>query len=447
MSPSPQPLDSGIEGQTVRKVAWRLIPFLMVCYLMAYIDRANVGMASLQMNQDLGLTPQIFAFASSLFFVAYFICEVPGNLALQRFGARRWLARIMITWGAVTIATAWVNSAETFYAARLLLGAAEAGFFPGVLLYFSYWLPSKYRARMVATFMMAMPIASVVGSPISAGLLHLDGMMGMRGWQWLFILEGIPTVLLGIACLKWLVDGPVHAKWLKPEERAWLVAELESEANAQKQVPTHSFWRTLTNKYVLCLALVNTGSASASITMAVWGPQILKSFDLSVTQTGFLASVPYVLASLVMVLWGRSSDRKAERHWHTLIPLVVVCVGCIGVALTSQLAVTVAALCVIACGMYCLTGPFWALAAQVLSVRSAAVGLATINAVSNVIGGGLMVNAFGFVKQTTGSFHLAILPLAGLTLVSLVALYFVTRCVNQPVAQSTTPHELKPHKA
>ena len=205
---------TSLEKATVRKVTWRLIPFLMVCYLLAFIDRGNIGMAALQMNHDIGISPQVFGFASSLFFISYFFFEVPSNLALQKFGARKWIARIMITWGLVSAGTALVTGQNSLFVLRFLLGAAEAGFFPGVLLYMTYWIPSAYRARIVAIFMVSVPLASFIGSPISAMLLQLDGLVGLRGWQWLFILEGLPTVLMGVACLIYLTDRPEQAKWL-----------------------------------------------------------------------------------------------------------------------------------------------------------------------------------------------------------------------------------------
>jgi MFS transporter, ACS family, tartrate transporter len=427
MSNSPSQLAQDIEQQTLKKIFWRLIPFLIICYMMAYIDRGNVGMAALQMNEDLGLTPRIFGFGSSLFFVSYFICEIPSNLALQRFGARKWIARIMITWGLITLLTALVNSANTFYFVRFLLGAAEAGFFPGVVLYLSFWFPAQYRARTVALFMVAIPAASIVGSPISAGLLQMDGAMGMRGWHWLFILEGVPTMLLGFVCLKWLANKPSEAKWLTPSENEWLSSKFAAEQTAGKRVEPRSFWRTLCNKYVLCLALVDACASGASSTMAVWQPQLLKSFGLTVTQTGILNSVPYAVSAVAMIYWGRHSDRKGERLWHTIIAILFIAGGCIAASLSNSLALTVAALSCVIVGAYSLKGPFWALASAVLSNRAAAVGLATINAVSTLIGGGLMVNVFGWVKQSTGSYALAMLPLAGLTVISIIALLYVTR--------------------
>ena len=416
-----------IERQTLRKVVWRLLPFLMICYLLAFIDRGNIGMASLQMNHDLGLSARVFGFGSSLFFVSYFFCEVPSNMALQKYGARVWIARIMITWGLVSAATALVRNPGSFYVLRFLLGAAEAGFFPGVLLYLSYWVPPKYRARIVATFMVAIPAASFIGSPISAALLQMDGFGGLRGWQWLFVLEGIPTVILGIVCLAFLTDRPEHAKWLSNEEREWLTTTLANESREPKKVAHMPLMKLFRNRYVLCLALVDTCASAAGSTLSVWQPQLLKAFGLSVMQTGLLNSVPYLMASILMVVWGRRSDRRGERRWHTVIPMLLIGLGLFGTSLSGSLLPTLIMLCAVLVGAYAFKGPFWALASGMLSNSAAAAGLATINAIANLLGGGLMVNVYGWVKHATGSYSLALMPLAVLTLVSVVTLLLLSR--------------------
>lgn len=422
-----RPDATALEQRTLRKVVWRLVPFLMICYLLAFIDRGNVGMASLQMNHDLGLTARVFGFGSSLFFVSYFFFEVPSNMALQRYGARLWIARIMITWGLISAATALVSTPTAFYVLRFLLGAAEAGFFPGVLLYLSYWVPARYRARIVATFMVAIPAASFIGSPISAALLQMDGFAGLRGWQWLFILEGIPTVLLGFVCLALLTNKPDEARWLDDEERAWLKAEIAGEARAPAKVASMPLTKLFRNRYVLCLALVDVCASGAGSTLAVWQPQLLKSYGLSVMETGLLNSVPYALASVLMVWWGRSSDRRQERRWHTVIPMLVIGLGLFGTSLSGSLIPTMTMLCAVLVGAYAFKGPFWALASSMLSNTTAAAGLATINAIANLLGGGLMVNVYGWVKEATGSYALALMPLGILTLVSVVTLLLLSR--------------------
>ncbi|RXU33105.1 MFS transporter [Pseudomonas syringae] len=416
-----------LERTTMRRVAWRLLPFLILCYLIAIIDRGNIGMASLQMNHDLGLSPAIFGFASSLFFVSYFLVEVPSNLALQKFGARIWIARIMITWGLISAGTAFVQGANSLYVMRFLLGAAEAGFFPGVLLYMTYWLPSAYRARMVAIFMVAIPGANFLGSPLSGYLLTLDGWMGMRGWHWLFILEGIPAVLLGIACLFILTDRPAQARWLDDEQRTWLVNKLDEERKLKTNIGHISLWKLLKHKDIWIMALIYSGASAAGSTMSVWAPQLLKSFGLSNLEIGFVNAIPYGIASVAMIIWGRSSDRSNERRWHTSATLFLITAGLLLALVPSSLPATVVMLTMVLIGAYSMKGPFWALVSNWLSSSTAAAGLAAIGALANLIGGGIMVNAYGAIHQATGSYAIALLPLAALCAAGAIAVVVMGR--------------------
>ncbi|AZB92649.1 MFS transporter [Acinetobacter pittii] len=418
---------SAIERETMRKVAWRLLPFLTLCYVIAIIDRGNIGMASLQMNEDLGLTATAFGFASSLFFFAYFLFEVPSNLAMQKFGAKVWIARIMVTWGVITAATAFVESSTSLYIMRFLLGAAEAGFFPGVILYLTYWLPANYRARMVAIFMVAIPGANFIGSPLSGLLLSLDGWMGMRGWHWLFILEGIPAILLGIACLFALTDRPEQAKWLNSEQKAWLVERLQFERQQKTPIGHISLWQLLKNKYIWFMIIIYSGASAAGSTMSVWAPQLIKSFGLSNLEIGLVNAIPYGLASIAMIFWGRSSDRKNERRWHTAITLLMISFGLLIALFTSSLIGTIFLLSVVLIGAYSMKGPFWALASSWMSPTTTAAGLAAIGAFANLIGGGLMVNIYGAIHDATGSHAIALLPLAALNLVSAIMVFVMSR--------------------
>lgn len=431
---------SAIERETMRKVAWRLLPFLTLCYVIAIIDRGNIGMASLQMNEDLGLTATAFGFASSLFFFAYFLFEVPSNLAMQKFGAKVWIARIMVTWGVITAATAFVESSTSLYIMRFLLGAAEAGFFPGVILYLTYWLPANYRARMVAIFMVAIPGANFIGSPLSGLLLSLDGWMGMRGWHWLFILEGIPAILLGIACLFALTDRPEQAKWLNSEQKAWLVERLQFERQQKTPIGHISLWQLLKNKYIWFMIIIYSGASAAGSTMSVWAPQLIKSFGLSNLEIGLVNAIPYGLASIAMIFWGRSSDRKNERRWHTAITLLMISFGLLIALFTSSLIGTIFLLSVVLIGAYSMKGPFWALASSWMSPTTTAAGLAAIGAFANLIGGGMMVNIYGAIHDATGSHAIALLPLAALNLVSAIMVFIMSRkkavLFNQP--QSTS---------
>lgn len=401
-----------IEQQTVKKVVWRILPFLIVCYLIAIIDRGNIGMASLQMNEDLGLSKAVFGFASSLFFVGYFLFEVPSNLAMQKIGAKIWISRIMVSWGIISVCTAFVESANTLYILRFLLGAAEAGFFPGVILYLTYWIPGKYRARVIATFMVAIPAANFIGSPISGLILSLDGWYGMRGWHWLFILEGIPAVILGIAAFFLLSNRPTNASWLNQEQKAWLNSTLEAE-NAKKKAIGHiSLWQLLRHKHIWVMALIYAGASAAGSTLSVWSPQLLKSFGLDNFTTGLVNAIPYGLASILMIIWGRSSDRSGERRWHTALTLFLIAGGLLSAFITNSLTGSVVILSLVLIGAYSMKGPFWALASGWMSSTTAAAGLAAIGAMTNLIGGGVMVNVYGIINQATGSHTLAMVPLA-----------------------------------
>ena len=401
-----------IEQQTVKKVVWRILPFLIVCYLIAIIDRGNIGMASLQMNEDLGLSKAVFGFASSLFFVGYFLFEVPSNLAMQKIGAKIWISRIMVSWGIISVCTAFVESANTLYVLRFLLGAAEAGFFPGVILYLTYWIPGKYRARVIATFMVAIPAANFIGSPISGLILSLDGWLGMRGWHWLFILEGIPAVILGIAAFFLLSNRPTDASWLNQEQKAWLSTTIQAENEKKKAIGHISLWQLLRHKHIWVMALIYAGASAAGSTLSVWSPQLLKSFGLDNFTTGLVNAIPYGLASILMIVWGRSSDRSGERRWHTALTLFLIAGGLLSAFITNSLTGSVVILSLVLIGAYSMKGPFWALASGWMSSTTAAAGLAAIGAMANLIGGGLMVNVYGIINQATGSHTLAMMPLA-----------------------------------
>ena len=427
-----------LERATMRRVILRLVPFLMVCYFFALLDRVNIGFAALQMNKDLGLTPAMFGFAASLFFISYFLVEVPSNLALQKVGARRWIARIMITWGMVSGLMAFVVGPYSLYVMRFILGAAEAGFFPGAILYLTYWLPSEYRARILATFTVSIPVATFIGSPLSVSLLELDGVLGLKGWQWMFIMEGIPTALLGIACLFFLTDRPSEANWLTAEQRGWLAARMEAEAARKKPIGHLSLWQLATNKYFITMALVCAGASATGSVLSVWQPQILKSFGFTNLQTGFLNSIPYGVATVLMILWGRHSDRTGERRWHTAIPLLLAALGFSALNFTgSAIIPMIFAVSCCLVGAYSFKGPFWALSAGWLSASTLAAGLAGINAIANLVGGGVMVNAVGLLKEWSGSYGIAMVPLVALTLAGAISVVVISRSHAREAAAST----------
>lgn len=416
--------DKGVETVVMRRVFWRLMPFLLVAYLVAYIDRVNVGFASLQMNKAVGIDPKTFGLGAGIFFIGYFLLEVPSNLGLEKFGASKWIARIMISWGIISGACALIAGPTSFLVLRFLLGAAEAGFFPGVILYLTYWFPSEYRAKIVGIFMVAIPVAGLLGSPISGAVLGMNGVLGLGGWQWVFIIEAIPAVLMGLLSFVWLTDRPAHAKWLSDDERAWLAGKLAMEQQRTTRVRQLSIWRVMVNKHVLIMALVYSGAAGASSAMAVWQPQVIKSFGLSNLETGFLNGVPYAISAILMIFWGRSSDRSGERVWHNALPLGWMGLAMVATFWAHSLLLLLPLLTLVLAGTYASKGPFWALSSEWLAAPVAAAGLAQINALGNL--SGFFCNyLIGWIKNTTGSFPLAIMPIAALAAAGTIAVVAV----------------------
>ena len=415
-----------LETATMRQVALRILPFLMLCYFISFLDRVNLGFAALQMVADLRLSASTFGLGGGLFFVTYFLCEVPSNLLLEKLGARRWIARIMITWGFLAGGMALVKGPHSFYAMRLLLGAAEAGFFPGVILYLSYWFPARYRARIIGMFTVGIPVSSFLGSPISAALLGIDGWLGLRGWQWMFILEAAPAVLLGLACLAVLSDQPGDAKWLGADRRKWLLRTIDSEKRQARLVAHSSLWRILWNKHVLALSLTLAGSTAVSSGLQLWQPQIIRSYGLSYLQTGLLNSLPFALASVIMVWWGRRSDQEGERIWHAGLPLILTACSLAAALLFQSLVSIIVILCLAIAGIYAGKGPVWAVSIETLSASTAAAGLAQVNAISNLAGFGTTY-LMGFIKDATGKFSLALLPLVVLSAAAALTILLIGR--------------------
>src|SRR5690348_14913582 len=429
--------DKVVEATTMRRVSWRLMPFLLLAYLICYIDRVNVGFAALQMNKAVGIDPKTYGLGAGIFFLGYFILEVPSNLALEKFGARTWIARIMISWGIVSAAFALIGGPISFLVLRFLLGAAEAGFFPGVILYITYWFPAQYRAIIVGIFMVAIPVAGLIGSPISGAILYMDGLLGLGGWQWIFILEALPGILLGIAAFVWLTDRPQHARWLAPGQRQWLEATLEVERQRKPRIEHTSVWRVMTNKYVLIMALVYAGASGASTSLALWMPQLVKSFGLTNWETGLLNSVPFAIAAVWMLLWGRNSDRTGERVWHNAIPLAWMVLAMVGIfwAIGSLWAV-IPLLTLIAAGTYASKGPFWALSSEWLGPAAAAAGLAQINALGNLAA--FVFNyLIGYIQAETGSFPLALMPIAAVATLGTISVLVIGRRQPRTVAATT----------
>ncbi len=414
-----------IEQRVMRKVSLRLMPFLILCYLIAYIDRTNIGFAALTMNADIGLSSAAFGLGGSLFFVAYVLFEVPSNLAQQRFGARRWIARIMISWGLVGLAMAFMAGSVSFYILRFLLGAAEAGFFPGAVLFITQWFPRSYRAGMVAFFMVAIPLSNVLGSPLAALLLSLDGMAGLAGWQWLFLIESIPAVALGLVALTVLSDGPAQAKWLNPQERDWLVQRLAAEKQDATQAHG-SIIPVLKSKQVWLLTLIYCGSSATSNALSLWQPQIIKSFGLSIWEAALLNMIPFGIAALFMLYWGKRADRTGERIWSTALPLLLTSASLFATLLTGSLAVTMVLLSLVLLGNYAIKGPFWALSAETLPPGIASAGLAAINALAH-LGTAGAIAAVGKIHEITDNYPLSLVPLGLITLLGAIVTISLSR--------------------
>jgi len=410
-----------LEARTMRKITARLVPFLVLCYFVAYLDRVNVGFAGLTMRGDLHLTAAAFGLASGIFFIAYFFFEVPSNLLLHRFGARKWIARIMFTWGVISGCTAFITGEYGFYTLRVLLGIAEAGFFPGIIFFLTLWFPATYRGRIVGWFMAAIPASSVIGAPISGLLLGLDGVAGLKGWQWMFIVEAIPALIMAVAVFVYLTDRPADARWLAEDERNWLVGRLRLEEQRRERSEVLSVRQALLDVRVLTLALVYFGAVACNYGVGFWMPQIIKGFGgLSNFEVGLITAIPYLVGTVSMVLWGRRSDRTMERKWHIAVPLAIAALGIGGAALLGDPVLKMVALSVGGFGVFACLPVFWTLPAAFLSGASAAAGIAIINSLGN-LSGFVGPYAMGWIKDLTGSFAGGLLLIAALAVVSMVA--------------------------
>jgi MFS transporter, ACS family, tartrate transporter len=418
-----------LESRTMKRVMVRLVPFLILCYFIAYLDRVNVGFAALQMNKALGFTASMFGFGAGIFFIAYFFFEVPSNLLLERFGARRWIARIMFTWGILAAAMAYIphiaqatglSNAYVFYGLRILLGIAEAGFFPGIIFLLTLWFPAKYRGRVVGYFMAAIPLSTVIGGPISGALLQMDGMGGMQGWQWLYLIEAIPALLLAFVVYFYLTDRPSDAHWLSDEERQWLVDRQAHERAHRESVHAFSVKEAIFNPRVLAIALIYFGANATNYGLSFFLPQIVKSFGLTNLQTGFVTSLPYAVGVVSMVLWGRHSDRKLERRWHVAIALMVAAGGIAVSAGLDDPVMKMIALSIAGFGIFGCLPVIWTLPASFLSGAAAAGGIAAINSLGN-LAGFFGPYAMGWIKDSTGGFGAGLLCLAGAGMVGVAA--------------------------
>ena len=391
----------------------------MILYLIAYIDRVNIGFAAITMKEDLGFTASILGFGAGIFFLGYFLFEVPSNIILHKVGARIWIARVMVTWGIIAGGMAFVESSTSFYVMRFLLGVAEAGFFPGIILYLSYWFPARNRAGVIALFMAAAPIATAIGSPISAALLEMHGIMGLAGWQWMFLIEAVPAVILGVVVFFYMTDRPEKAAWLKPDEREWLVKTMQAEDANKGGQQQHSILRGLANPRVLALALIYFGTSAGLYTLGIWAPQIIKELGVSSMTVGLLNAIPPIISVVAMILWSRHSDKTNERTWHVALACLTAAVGLAIAASTGSMFGLIAALTIVNVGISCSKPPLWSMPTMFLSGAAAATGIATINSIGN-LGGFAGPAMIGWVKDQTGSFAGGLYFVAGLLILSTV---------------------------
>lgn len=417
-------MDRTIEQRTMRKVYWRILPFTGLLYLICYIDRVNVGFAALTMRGDLGLSQASFGLgAGTAFFIGYFILEVPSNVILDKVGARLWIARIMITWGIASGCTALVSGPWSFYLVRFCLGLAEAGFFPGMVLFFTYWFPTVHRGRIIAGFMTAIPISIAIGAPVSTSLLELNGLLGLAGWKWMYICEAVPAVALGIFVLFFLTDRPEQANWLAPDEKAWLAGELARERREVEAVRTYSMWQSMVNPRVLALAGIYFGVAAASVGLVMFLAQIVKELGLSNLMTGYAAAIPYIVGTIGMVVLGYITDRTRERRWNCFVACLIATAGLAIAGITHGTWWSLVGLSIATVGFYGMKPSFWPMPSLFLTGTAAAAGIAWINAVGNLAG---TVTPFivGWTKDVTGSFAGGLYALAAFALLSALVTLF-----------------------
>ncbi|HET7892122.1 MAG TPA: MFS transporter [Candidatus Sulfotelmatobacter sp.] len=406
-----------LESAVVSRLMWRLMPFLFLLYIVAYLDRINVSFAVLQMRDQLGLSDRVYGRAAGMFFAGYFFFQLPSNLVLEKFGVRRWISALMVAWGVISCLMIFIRGPVSFYGMRFLLGAAEAGFFPGIILYMKRWFPANARARAVAWFMTANPLAGIFGSPISGALMGISG-AGLSGWQWMFLMEGLPAILLGLTVLWTLSDNPREAAWLKGEEREWLLARLAFEQQAESSVKKENIVEVLISPRIWMLSLVYFGVSTTMYGVTLWLPSVIRSLSgLSYVLTGLISALPFLLTAIAMVLVGMSSDRARERRWHTAVPAFVGAAALVAAGYGTATTVVVACL---GLGMACaegMGGPFWAMATSRMTGLSAAAGIAVINSLAN-LGGYFGPDIIGFFRKTSGGFRGGLLAIGATLAVS-----------------------------
>ena len=422
-----------IERRTIAKVSWRLLPLIALAYCIAYIDRSNISFAALTMNKDLGFNAYIYGWGAGIFFFGYFLFEIPSNLILEKVGARIWIARIMITWGIISALTCLITGTTSFLIIRFLLGAAEAGFFPGMILYFTYWFPAEYRGRVISTLFIAQPVANAVASIASAAILEMDGVLGVKGWQWIFIIEAVPAILLGLVILRAMTDRPAHADWLAPEERDWLQARIDGENSQVEGAGRMTLMRALGDPRVVALSLIYLMSVTANYGIVFFMPQIIKGIGLTNMTTGIVSSVPYIIGTVGLVAWGWSSDRHKERRWHLIVASTL---GALGLAFAAWSGASYWALLGMSAatiGIYGSRVAFWPMPSMFLTGTAAAGAIAMINATGN-LGGYFGPFIVGWIRNSTKSFEAGLYFLAACSLMAAIITFFASRAAGAPAA-------------
>lgn len=414
-------VSEAFETRTYKKVFWRIIPFLMLCYLVAYLDRVNVGFAKLQMSSDLGLSEAAYGIGAGIFFIGYFLFEVPSNLLMHRVGARVWIARIMITWGIISASFAFTTSETMFYVLRFLLGLAEAGFFPGIILYLSSWYPAHRRGKIIATFMSAIPVSAILGNPLSGWIMDtFHTFHGMQGWQWMFLIEAVPAVILGLFILSYLDNRIEDAKWLDAGEKKLLLANMEAENKAKVTSPD-SLASTLRDGRVWLMSLIYFCFVLGQYGLNFWMPTLVKASGVVGNfNVGLVSAIPYICTFIAMMVLGRSADHFRERRWHLVVPAIVACIGFIAATVAPSIPLAIAALSLAAAGVISCAPLFWSLPTSFLAGAGAAAGIAWINSVGNLAGflGPFMI---GYLKDATGNNAMGMYFLAGALLVGCIA--------------------------
>lgn len=428
----------------IAKAAWRILPIIIVAYFAAFLDRVNIGFAALTMNKDLGLSASAFGVGAGIFFLGYIACELPSNLALVRFGARLWIGRILITWGILSGLTALVWNLPSFVIVRLLLGAAEAGFFPGIIFFMTLWFPRQYRARMFAIFNIAVPMSSVIGAPVSGLIVEtMAGVWGLAGWQWMFIIEAAPAVVMGFVVLLALPETPRTATFLTPDEREWLSRRLEAERAAQESRGRFSIGKALADPRVLLMCFIAVGLVMGTTGIAIWMPQFVKAFGLSNLQTGFVTAIPAAFMAIAMVVVGRHADRTGERVWHAAGPFLVSAAGFLMAALTASPVLGLIGLTIGAAGIGGASPNIWIFPTTLLTGAAAAAGIAMINSIGS-IGGFFGPSIIGWVRDATGGFGGALVFLAVAMAVTAGAILVLGHSMRDLIGPASRPAKAAP---